>query len=56
MCEKGENFGLIPGGFEEATLNTTKENRLYLKKRKGFMKYALKYGYKIYPSFVFGEN
>lgn len=47
---------MLPGGFEEATLTTRTENRVYLKRRKGFIKYALKYGTTIYPVFVFGEN
>lgn len=53
---KGTNVALLPGGFEEATLTTPKENRIFIKHRKGFIKYAMRYGYKIYPVFVFGEN
>lgn len=49
-------MGIVPGGFEEATLTTPKENRLYLKNRYGFIKYALKYGTTVYPVFNFGEN
>jgi hypothetical protein len=30
--------------------------RLYLNKRKGFIKYALRYGYTIRPVLNFGEN
>lgn len=54
--KKNKTFGLIPGGFEEATLTNGEENRVFLKDRKGFVKYALIYGYKIFPCFVFGEN
>ncbi len=46
----------MPGGYEEATITSNKEYRVYIKNRKGFIKYAIKYGYKIYPIFVFGEN
>jgi len=53
---KGTNVALLPGGFEEATLTTPKENRIFIKHRKGFIKYAMRYGYRVYPVFVFGEN
>ena len=56
IMESGENIALIPGGFEEATLYRRNRFRLFLKKRKGFIKYALKYGYSIQPCFVFGEE
>jgi 2-acylglycerol O-acyltransferase 2 len=56
IMESGENIALIPGGFEEATLYKRNHFRLYLKRRKGFIKYALKYGYCIQPCFVFGEE
>lgn len=56
VMKKGNNIELLPGGFEEATLSTSKENRIFIKERKGFIKYAMRYGYKVYPSFVFGEN
>jgi hypothetical protein len=56
IMESGGNIGLIPGGFEEATLYKRNHFRLFLKKRKGFIKYALKYGYCIQPCFVFGEE
>lgn len=54
--EKGTNIGLIPGGFEEATLTTQTALRIYIKNRKGFVKMALKYGYKISPVLTLGEN
>ena len=54
--KKGKNVALVPGGFEEATLACKHENRLYIKKRKGFIKYALKHGTTLYPVFTFGEN
>lgn len=46
----------VPGGFEEGTLTENHVNKLYLQNRKGFVKYALQYGYKLYPVFSFGEN
>jgi len=50
-----ESFGLIPGGFEEATISCPNKDRVYLKKRKGFVKYALQHGYSLTPVYVFGE-
>lgn len=47
---------IIPGGFEEATLTHYSENRLFIKERKGFIKYCLRYGYTIFPSYGFNEN
>ena len=46
----------MPGGYEEATLTSNNENRVYIKHRKGFINYCLKGGYTIYPVFTFGEN
>ena len=46
----------LPGGYEDAIISTNKAYRIYLRKRKGFIKYALKYGYNLYPTFVFNEN
>lgn len=56
LLENGECVGILPGGFEEATITSPKENRIFITKRKGFIYYALKYGTPIYPVFVFGEN
>jgi hypothetical protein len=50
------NVAMAPGGFEEATLTTVRENRIFIKQRKGFIKYVLHYGYRVYPTFIFGEN
>ena len=56
MMKDGENIALIPGGFEETTLYERGKFRIYLKKRKGFIKYALQFGYTLHPIFVFGEE
>lgn len=53
---QGKKVGLVPGGYEEGTLATPDEMRLYLKNRKGFIKYALRYGYTIRPVLCIGEN
>lgn len=45
----------VPGGFEEATITSHKEYRIYAD-RFGFIKYALKYGYNVSPIICFNEN
>jgi len=53
---KSKNIALLPGGFEEATLYRRGKHRVYIKKRTGFVKYALQYGYTIHPVYSFGEE
>lgn len=50
------SFMLYPGGFEEASLTKYKEERVFIKNRKGFIKYAIQNGYKIHPCYQFGES
>mmetsp|Transcript_25758 Transcript_25758/g.45879 ORF Transcript_25758/g.45879 Transcript_25758/m.45879 type:complete len:251 (-) Transcript_25758:539-1291(-) len=52
----GENIALIPGGFQEATTYQYGKHRAYLTRRKGFIKYALQHGYRVYPVWTFGEE
>ena len=47
---------MVPGGYEEATITTPKELRVFIENRKGFIKYALKYGYTIRPVVVLKEH
>ncbi|KRX05137.1 hypothetical protein PPERSA_06771 [Pseudocohnilembus persalinus] len=54
MKEKA-NMIFVPGGFEEATIISHREYRIYAD-RFGFIKYALQYGYNISPIIVFNEN
>ncbi|KAH0478274.1 MAG: uncharacterized protein KVP18_002254 [Porospora cf. gigantea A] len=56
IMSQGKSVGLIPGGFEEATIFSNGSDRLYIKKRKGFLKLALTYGYRVVPVFNFGER
>jgi len=56
FLESGRNVGLIPGGFEEATIMKRGVERVYLRRRKGFVKYALRYGYNLHPAYTFGES
>eukprot|EP00635_Sarcinochrysidales_sp_CCMP3193_P014788 CAMPEP_0118894190 /NCGR_PEP_ID=MMETSP1166-20130328/3077_1 /TAXON_ID=1104430 /ORGANISM="Chrysoreinhardia sp, Strain CCMP3193" /LENGTH=316 /DNA_ID=CAMNT_0006833077 /DNA_START=72 /DNA_END=1021 /DNA_ORIENTATION=+ len=51
----GRSCGILPGGFEEATLTVRGQDRVFLKQRKGFVKFALRYGYKLQPAYTFGE-
>lgn len=56
LLEKGENIAFLPGGFEEATITNHNQDQVWIKNRKGFIKYALKYGYNLYPCYSFNEN
>ena len=47
---------MVPGGIQEATLTCSGRERLYLQSRKGFVKYALQYGYNLTPIYAFGET
>jgi len=51
-----KNILFIPGGFECATITDDTKDKVYIKKRKGFIKYALMFGYKVHPIYNFGEN
>lgn len=44
------------GGIAELFKSSRKEERLYLSKRKGFVKYALQYGVDIIPVYLFGNT
>ena len=54
--ENGEYLLLFPGGFEEASLCEYKKQKIYIKNRKGFIKYCLQYNYSIIPSYSFSES
>jgi hypothetical protein len=56
LMKEGRNISLMPGGFEEATLTTPKELRVYIKKRKGFIKYGMENNYSIYPTICMQEH
>ena len=47
---------LVPGGAHEARNWSKDEIKLYLKKRKGFIKLALRFGVDIIPTFSFNEQ
>lgn len=52
---KGRHLALIPGGLEEATITSGSAERVYIKKRFGFVKLCLQYGYQLRPVYSFGE-
>ena len=54
--KKGEHLALPPGGFEEATLTSTTQDRVFIKKRFGFIRLCLKYGVAVRPVYAFGEK
>jgi len=56
LLKKEKNIIFVPGGFEEATLTQHAKERIFIKERKGFIKYSLQYGYKIHPCYSFNEN
>ena len=56
FMEEGKNIIFIPGGFECATITNDKQDKTFILNRKGFIKYALRYGYVIHPVYNFGEN
>lgn len=47
---------IIPGGFEEAALNSSTEERVYLNGRAGFLKVCLRTGAQVVPVYAFGES
>ena len=49
------SFGITIGGFYEVGLFKRSIDSIYIKNKKGFIKYALQYGYTIYPVYTFGE-
>lgn len=50
------NVGIIPGGFQDATLFERGKERTCMRERKGLIKYALQHGYKVHPIYTFGES
>lgn len=48
---KGKKIGLLPGGFEEATITSQNKFKCWVS-RKGFIKYALMFDYNIVPVIV----
>merc|ERR1740121_2869519 len=56
LMRKGDTpLMMVPGGFHEATISCPGHERVYLKTRMGFVKYALRFGYDLVPCYTFGE-
>jgi len=53
--QRKDSFGLCPGGFHELALFKRGSERVYARKR-GFIAYALKHGYRVTPAYTFGES
>jgi len=47
---------LVIGGYEEAVMTQDGAERLHLKDRMGFVKYAMRYNYTLTPVYAYGEN
>lgn len=56
LMESEKNVALLPGGFEDATVMQYGKERIFLANRKGFVKFALRYGYRVQPIYTFGES
>ena len=49
-------LSILPGGFEQATITSRDQCRVFIKQRKGFIKYSLKFNYTLYPVLFLNEN
>eukprot|EP01083_Nonionella_stella_P289640 985676_1 len=56
LMKSKTSFAFIPGGMPEATIYEKSEHKIYILKRKGFIKYCLQFGYEIVPCYIFGEG
>jgi len=56
LMSSNTNVAIVPGGFEDATAMQFDKDITVLRKRTGFIKYALQYGYRVYPIYTFGES
>eukprot|EP00928_Gymnodinium_smaydae_P054683 TRINITY_DN38414_c0_g1_i1.p1 TRINITY_DN38414_c0_g1~~TRINITY_DN38414_c0_g1_i1.p1 ORF type:complete len:356 (-),score=51.67 TRINITY_DN38414_c0_g1_i1:152-1171(-) len=56
LFRKKMTFGIVVGGSEEVAIQVSGRERLYLKHRAGFLKYALQFGCKVVVAYNFGES
>ena len=50
------DFGILPGGSEEVLAYRSGRDRVYIRRRAGFIKYALQAGYRLFIAYTFGES
>uniref|UniRef100_A0A914Z3K8 Acyltransferase n=1 Tax=Panagrolaimus superbus TaxID=310955 RepID=A0A914Z3K8_9BILA len=53
---KGRIIGIVVGGAEEALDAAPDTHNIHIKSRRGFCRFALKFGTPLVPSYSFGEN
>lgn len=56
MLRKGKSVVILVGGIAEQMLSQVGDHTIYVKKRKGHIRLALKYGTPIVPGYAFGET
>lgn len=56
LMAQGESVCMTPGAFHEATLFSFGREVVYVKNRRGFVKYCLRHGYRLHPVYTFGES
>lgn len=57
VMRRREHLALIPGGFEEATITSGGDaDRVWIRKRCGFLKYCVQHGVSVVPVYCFGEK
>ena len=49
-------FGILSRGSEEIIIAEAGKECIYIKNRKGFIKYALQHGYSLAIGYTFGES
>eukprot|EP00756_Hemistasia_phaeocysticola_P012934 Hpha_TRINITY_DN15237_c0_g1::TRINITY_DN15237_c0_g1_i1::g.64406::m.64406 len=55
LFDRRSDFGILPGGMDEVLLYRKGREVVYIRNRKGFMKYALQHGYLVVVGYTFGE-
>jgi len=56
LLKAQQDLGVLPGGMDEVVIYKKGEERVYIRQRAGFIKYALQHGYLLVPAYTFGES
>lgn len=56
LMANSENIITFPGGETDIIIHEYERHNIYLQNRKGFIKYALQYGYRLQPCYIFSET